>query len=1621
MSELSQALISKDKEVLTKTPIQNQEVPEVPPMLPNVPVVSENEPAFQEGDMLTDQTPTFERTTQEDSVLGNLPENVYDEQSFQKEVTKSNEDEIYRQTLINRGHDPDKLKSANEKIREKQVLDFMIKLSEHPNGANHVENFIYNIVHEEGDFRDGGLWDGVDVTNLLNPLRTVFPDIDELESETRDQPRLVSPVADRLKGFLKERLKRDEAPVKTFLLNEASATGQTYKEILWDAPYMWGRGLIQTVAEIADVGAWMTDSPLGSKAWTKIPPIFVLQKMRESITATEEKSFKAVSNYYFPARDKPQTVLGQLALSGGEFGLAYATGRAIYQSVAAPLKAIMPRVAAMLETQAGGMAAKEVIGGTLITTPEERLATALKMMGVEGDMVNYIAGSPNDGVFEKRFKSFVDSVYTGVGLSLIAPVVMMTGKGAWHASRPAVKGSKEKAKQALAYGSSFFDRIFKNYPVEEALRLDMGAPQVIKTAELRRIQDLAKQQIEKEVGKEEAKNILAKGINYIAPGAVDETTAVKEILASQGIKMEDDVIQPMIKHPDIKSFLVPAKGAKNKKTFYADSIAKAIDSMSEGISYDRIIADQEKYFPGLFNLNNISGKNRKQAVADLGKIFAENWDNAVKSHGETIVDAATIRGDLVHMFGEEKVGLFLKDFALKSDAHPGYMLALRQYLVEETIPFRVASKNVVDAKAALAEKAITKKEYKKVLLEFYTSTYKLMDILEADVRLGGNTARTLEARKIPVGGTDKFLDNIFEAASEGGHRGEDLLFNLANVVTKYENPSQFLAGMNREKGFLHFSFEALKSIAIGGLLSSPKTLAAVPVGLSTYIATKTFENYISASLNAGAGLIYKVSGKNKNIGKYIGKGQGMTFNQANAYQFGMMQALLEVFGGTGYFQKKVGMTVKQGTEAVKRSAPSEGARVARTLDLYPNTDPGGVGDEMIKMAGPSKTVVNLGPVVGEWTMAKGLNSADLERLLGLDKDPEMRGHGAKFLAFLVNSAGFVSSFNSRVIMSQDGFFGTILERAEMHMRAMKRAEERLRGFKKTKDGYTDKQLQEEYFKVVKNYPAFDAKEGLKQRKVGLMQEQGSGLVGKAVDSAEKFKTGTVNDPLTPAGLGNSFLSLKGNLARTYVASKFSFIRTMSNIYKQTLTERGIGKIANTILKGKDRRKFINDEHFRQEVLAKVGTGTLMMTAGYGLGKQWLSDDKKEIYMEGLEASNRRNQYMKLVTGDPYGPSIKIRDLKSGDVTAIPLDRLDMAKAPMVLGAIWATREAQAHEAIVKMEEGPRKVEAFRELHELSQNYARALGDFVTDLPMAQGLKDTVTNLLPGFGNKEWDPSKEVAQFYGFLNPKHSFLSSLMGNIHKVAEGGVRYQKYSDQKTINRPLGDDDDPVSGWKKQEVETELGEMERLWSKVKGDKIFTMTHFYNLLDDVARKHSIIDTFDPANPIVGQDLHAMVGPEGGLIKYLPQKTEDKLREALEILAIPFSPKVLARSNTSDLIIGFEIPYDNPKDWSTGTQYNLSPEQKYDWAVEAGNLNKRSFRGNYWTERLLELRLGEFDKTASGQERFREIQQDIKLEIEENRELALERMASRTRNREFMEYLDNAAAQSKTAHPEDQL
>jgi hypothetical protein len=231
-------------------------------------------------------------------------------------------------------------------------------------------------------------------------------------------------------------------------------------------------------------------------------------------------------------------------------------------------------------------------------------------------------------------------------------------------------------------------------------------------------------------------------------------------------------------------------------------------------------------------------------------------------------------------------------------------------------------------------------------------------------------------------------------------------------------------------------------------------------------------------------------------------------------------------------------------------------------------------------------------------------------------------------------------------------------------------------------------------------------------------------------------------------------------------------------------------------------------------------------------------------------------------------------------------------------------------------------------------------------------------------------------------------------------------------------------------------------LFSPVKGHAIDSLMEFMNEIDAVATRVSIIswdppamnvpipftDTEvsvgklihrtigtkkygDPEYPTIGQDLHALVGPEGNMVKYFPDKTTGKLTRALKILAIPFSPEVQQRTNTGDLLVGFELPYDKTEDWDTGTNFALNPEQKYDWAVLTGQLNKEVFSGEYWEEVILRQRLGEFDNTPEGRFERETIKDQINILIEKNRLLAMQEMMVKERNGEFFEYWVRAETQ----------
>lgn len=1446
-------------------------------------------------------------------------------------------------------------KTVDEAARENKYLkqDFtnlLRKISEHPNGAKYADKLIYNILHEEQDFGEGGKYENIKVTEVLENFEEIFPDVTDTEDVSNGLTRNVSPVADTLKEFLRDRKNRENYPVLYALQDSFEGTVEAGKELAWTAPNRIGYALMETLAGVAEWGTgdfvkayWMSEG-LSKKEAEK-----------------RKKEFYDISGYGLQA-DRPQTVLGQLAVSGGEAGLAYFTGKRIYESIAVPIKNIVPKIAEMLATPGGKIAISEVIGGTLITSREERLAPVLQMLGVTGrgpfgNWVDYIAGSEDDSVFEERFKSFIDATYTGVGLGLVAPLIMLTGKGAYHAA----KGTTEQGRKALQAGASWADQIFHNYPVEEAMRMDLGGPKVIKTEELGRIRDQAEElllqqdTVEKTVGT--GKKLLKKvGVN-----TGEEKRTVKELLESQGHKIDDDTIQPVIKH-ETESFLQPIADVD-----FDEVILDSVSGIDGAIDFEDISKT-------VFNLKYVSGENRKQAIAEASVLFQKRLEKLKKTHGSSIVDAQKIRADIEHMVGPDHVDTYLMEIAGTTDALPGTMLALKQYMIEESLPFMMSSKAVAAQAKQLADGTIRTMD-KKLLAQYFLDTYRLMGVLEADVKLIGNVARTLEARKIALGGSDELLDNIIAGAKDGSLEGEDLLINIAQTVDKYTDVTQVLNG-GRPKGKLYTLFDGLKSWAVSGLLSGIKTLAAAPVGISTYMAVKSGETWVAAGLNQTGKLLYKTTGS-----KILGTGDGVTFSQANAYHFGMAQALLEVFGGTGYF---------------KRSAFGEGTRVGRTLDLGDRAST----HEMIKMFEGSKEKINV-PILGEFTMAKGVNGQALDNLLGLTEHG-LTGHGPKFLKFLANSAGFINGLNARIIMAEDGFFRTLLERAEMHKLSIRRAEERLRSAGKE---FSHEDLMNEYFHVVKNYPEDLARIGKAEAKIGVMQETKRGGLVSTIETA---KNKVSNSPKIGQNIGS-------NLLRIYLASKFSFIRTMANIYKQTLTERGIGKIAKTYFNEKEARRFANDPAFKQESLAKMGSGLLVVGMGGGLGWGLLKNDDTEIYMEGVDASIRGKEYIKMSQGSSFGPEIKMRNVKTGQITSIPLERLDMGKAPLVLGAIAASSFKQAQEAFAKMPEG-RALDGLRELEELTYKFGLALGDMMTDLPMAQGAQETLKNLIPGFG-PEWNPGKEGTSFFhGFFNPIKSGLSTLRSQYKKgVSAGGVRFQKYKDQKWELNPLED-------WENQQYTTKGHTEEYVGVPEVGRKLGIVSDILLQLQDIGNRVSIGDYSDPENPIIGQDLYAMVDPEGNLMRYLPDPYIDKIRRAAETLLIPFSPHTLAQTNTTDLIAAFDHPYEHPKDWSTGSNYPLSAEQRYHWTVLAGRANKKTFSDPYWKDVILKERLGFYDPdTREGRAERGTVLRELELDLEQNRMEALEEMLSLERNRAASDYIEAARLQLPPLHAKDKL
>ena len=138
--------------------------------------------------------------------------------------------------------------------------------------------------------------------------------------------------------------------------------------------------------------------------------------------------------------------------------------------------------------------------------------------------------------------------------------------------------------------------------------------------------------------------------------------------------------------------------------------------------------------------------------------------------------------------------------------------------------------------------------------------------------------------------------------------------------------------------------------------------------------------------------------------------------------------------------------------------------------------------------------------------------------------------------------------------------------------------------------------------------------------------------------------------------------------------------------------------------------------------------------------------------------------------------------------------------------------------------------------------------------------------------------------------------------------------------------------------------------------------------LREAAENRSIMDITNVEFPKVGQSMFAMVDPEGNLMKHLPDTARNKLERGLKTLAIPWTPKTAVRSNTLDLIVGLQVPYDHPFKWTIPSPKKggatskkkivLSAEQRFEWMVHAGRLNKDVFNQPQWKKLIHDLNTG---------------------------------------------------------------
>jgi len=832
----------------------------------------------------------------------------------------------------------------------------------------------------------------------------------------------------------------------------------------------------------------------------------------------------------------------------------------------------------------------------------------------------------------------------------------------------------------------------------------------------------------------------------------------------------------------------------------------------------------------------------------------------------------------------------------------------------EVVPVKTFEQELIDAGISTADRLLWATQLEKMhrvlgtLNGASTNVARTLRFHQIRAQASGLAPSPLQIEEAVQEVIEKTLKDA-ESMAPKGTSVEDVMDNLILSISDKTETSQITKQFAKSK-FTRI-FDIFNFHYINGLLSNLSTQAVNLTGTGTMTLLRTSEKYLAAGFNKLPGV-----GANVQAGEI-----GVTFTEAQLHTFGVTQALLE------------GAMFAESKSLLSRSAFGQAAKTFETLELGYKHELAAQGQQIIT---GGKTL-NIGKL--KLAVPEPMSPEAISEIIGQDVGKLGEKFGVPVVEELLKVYSIGVGLPGRALMAGDSFFRTLNYRAAIHSLSWRKAIEM------SGEGATHSQIKATYRELIKNLPEEIDSAAQLYAQVSLFHQylEPKGIEG-LFSAIEKARRVTI-DPGTKEYL---LKTLGKNLGTSFLLQNIPFIRTLYNIQKQMLWERGpVRALRELSFVRSDLWK--TDPVYRAETLAQISTGSMMMYLGYTAyqGVEGLfSDDEYKLELpssDPIERDLAQEEYLQ-------PPLVSKRNLTTGDLSYIPVGRADPLITSAVAGALiglYFDLEAEIENADTTYERS--RLESAR-----NAEMAYQIGSFFTDKMALKGVKEILTH-TGVFGNPYADPQKLINNYlttWFNITPFSNVRKAITRANNNISQFRRSYLK---EKVVEKEGSDIDYRDL---EEQLPINLQGIRGADTDLKVEQISVIERLGNQWIDEKRKTMFIDTdveLDSTGRIktAGRDLIKrgaswLVDLEGGLKGFTPLEVT-KLKRWLEHILLPVSVRKAKETNTSVLIKGFGIKWEHPKRWTklmiegTGNHVPLTPEQQLIYALSAGHRNYDTF------------------------------------------------------------------------------